>query len=113
MPVKMKTPEGMTGCSFGGEEFEVESGHVTVPQEAVGDLMCHGLVVVESVFTDEDATREANYVAEKKAVAINDLEVAIAELKTKYAEEKNDDTRLVIANLLAQKTDELDALIDG
>lgn len=42
---KMKAPEGCTGCSFNGEEFEVDKdGNVDVPEEAVAELSSHGFV---------------------------------------------------------------------
>lgn len=45
--VKMKAPEGTTGCSFNGEEFKVaKDGTVEVPAEAVAQLKDHGFVVV-------------------------------------------------------------------
>lgn len=45
--VKMKAPEGSSGCSFDGEEYKVaKDGTVEVPAEAVAQLMNHGFVVV-------------------------------------------------------------------
>lgn len=47
--VKMKAPEGTTGCSFNGEEFKVaKDGTVEVPAAAVAQLMDHGFTVVAS-----------------------------------------------------------------
>ena len=37
-------PEGCTGCSFEGTEYEVTDGAVTVPVEAVSQLLGHGFV---------------------------------------------------------------------
>lgn len=46
--VKMKVPEGGTGCSFEGEEFVADAkGIVEVPAEAVATLQDHGFVVVK------------------------------------------------------------------
>lgn len=38
----MYTPEGCTGCSFDGTEYEASEGTVTVPVEAVSQLLDHG-----------------------------------------------------------------------
>ncbi len=35
-------PEGCTGCSFDGTEYEAAEGTVTVPVEAVSQLQGHG-----------------------------------------------------------------------
>lgn len=41
--VRMTAPEGATGCGWMGESYEVdEDNKVTVPEEAVNDLMFHG-----------------------------------------------------------------------
>lgn len=46
MTTKMKAPEGGTGCSFDGIEYEVDSkGCVTVPEEAVPVLSDHGFTL--------------------------------------------------------------------
>lgn len=42
---KLKAPEGSTGCSHDGKEYEVDKdGLVDVPDEAVADLLPHGYV---------------------------------------------------------------------
>lgn len=43
--VKLKAPEGSTGCSHNGNEYEVVDGIVEVPEEAVADLLPHGYTV--------------------------------------------------------------------
>lgn len=40
--VKLRAPKGASSASFGGEEFKVEKGWVTVPTEAVAALVEHG-----------------------------------------------------------------------
>lgn len=40
--VELYAPEGCTGCSFEGTEYEVADGIAVVPFAAVGDLLCHG-----------------------------------------------------------------------
>lgn len=47
--VKMKTPEGMTSVSCGGEEYKVEKGVVEVDAKYVDHLCQHGLTVVPGV----------------------------------------------------------------
>lgn len=43
MDVRMQAPEGATSCGHQGVSYEVdEDGAVTVPEEAVADLMSHG-----------------------------------------------------------------------
>lgn len=44
---KLKAPEGATGCSHGGQEYEVDAktGTVEVPDEAVAELIHHGFTV--------------------------------------------------------------------
>lgn len=43
--VKLKAPEGSTGCSHSGIEYEAIGGIVEVPEEAVADLLPHGYTV--------------------------------------------------------------------
>ena len=44
MTAKLKAPEGVSACSFDGEEFAVDAdtGTVDVPDEAVAALVEHG-----------------------------------------------------------------------
>ena len=45
----LQAPAGASGCSWGGQSFDVDpSGIVMVPQAAVRDLIAHGFVVVDS-----------------------------------------------------------------
>jgi len=72
---KMKAPEGATQCSVAGESYEVDpSGHVTVPAEAVGELVPHGYVpVADGPSQEELAAAEQEQAdrlaAEEKAAA--------------------------------------------
>lgn len=93
--VKMKNEEG-TGASFGGEDYRVDKmGMITVPAEAVADLIGHGFKIakdVEDPETDEAkldrlkkdvknlkaAVKKAPEDAEKKAA----LDAAILALET-------------------------------
>lgn len=51
--MKMKAPKGVSGCSFGGAEYECSKrGIVDVPDEAVADLVSHGF---QPVSDDSDA----------------------------------------------------------
>lgn len=41
--VKMTPPEGATSCGWAGESYDVDDDNtVTVPEEALSDLMSHG-----------------------------------------------------------------------
>lgn len=40
--VELKAPKGVASVSFGGEEFAVNKGLVTVPAAAVPDLVAQG-----------------------------------------------------------------------
>lgn len=44
---KLKAPEGATGCSHDGQQYEVDpkTGTVEVPDEAVADLIHHGFAL--------------------------------------------------------------------
>jgi hypothetical protein len=46
---KLKAPDNCTSCSFNEEVFEVDDkGTVTVPEEAVADLLDHGFTIASA-----------------------------------------------------------------
>jgi len=51
MTTKLKAPEGVTSASFGGEEFTVKKGVVTVPDEAAAALCELGFVRIADADT--------------------------------------------------------------
>lgn len=64
--MKMKAPEGATGCSFDGVEYEVVDGEVTVPSEAAGALMSHGYEVITAAATPADEAVESAVASRRK-----------------------------------------------
>lgn len=40
--VVLHAPDGCTGCSFEGTEYDADNDTVTVPAEAVSQLLSHG-----------------------------------------------------------------------
>lgn len=61
---KLKAPNGCTSCSTGGEVFAVKKGYVTVPDEAVSELIPHGFI---TEVDNEAITAAADEAAEKEA----------------------------------------------
>jgi|GEM_PF-3623267 len=78
---KLKAPKGCTSCSVGGEEFAVKKGYVTVPDEAVAELIPHGFIteVDEEAIAAAAAEAEAAAAAEKEAAEKAAAEAAAAE----------------------------------
>lgn len=45
--VRLRAPEGATGCSWNGVEYPVDKkGRVAVPEAAIGALMAHGFATL-------------------------------------------------------------------
>ena len=69
--MKMKCPEGGTGCSFDGVEYTADDkGVVDVPAEAGSALLDHGFTVVQGNAqdtADADAAEAERLAAEQKA----------------------------------------------
>jgi len=59
MFAKLEMPEGMTGCSWRGQDLETVDGCVFAPAEAVDDLSSHGLKLVEYQASEEDLVAQA------------------------------------------------------
>ena len=69
MAVKMKVPEGCSGCSFAGENFKPSrKGFVTVPEEAVAELIPHGFVVDGAVVEEPPDEMEQQLAVAKEAL---------------------------------------------
>ena len=137
MNAKMKAPEGCTGCSCGGESFDVVEGFVTVPLSSASELMGHGFIVADYEPTEADIAaqaakaqadeeeaakaKEAEEVAaaakklldEKKAPAVLMAEEEVEKAKSALFDAGNIDDKPALAQILDQKIAALDALKNG
>lgn len=85
MSVRMKAPNGCTGCSHDNIQYRVKKGFVVVPDEIVGALYPHGFEV-DGPVDDTDPELTARLAA---------IEAAKAEVDSAQAEldAESDDTR--------------------
>lgn len=98
--VKLHAPAGHTGCSFDGDEYDVEDGMVSVPQKAVAHLVSHGFATtkieavkppVPIISADEHETLKTEVAVQaldlkEKDGKIAALEAQLADLKKKAAQ---------------------------
>lgn len=96
--MKLKAPEGCTGCSFGGQEYKVKKGIVDVPDEALFALREHGFYPVAP--TDEEI----------KAAQIADAQQAVVAAQGALDAETDDAKKADLAQALEAAKAELAAL---
>ena len=64
--MKFKAPEGVSGCSWGGQSYKAKKGVVEAPDEALADLLEHGF---EPVIPTDKEVKAASIAAAQQAVA--------------------------------------------
>ena len=82
---KLKAPKGMTSVSIGGEEFEVVRGMVSVPVEAIPDLIGHGFVGVQDE-TEVDPSLPAG-ITQDLNPTVEEIQETVSEEEQKPVEE--------------------------
>lgn len=82
MAVRMKAPDGCTGCSNDGIQYTVKKGVVIVPDKIVTALYPHGFVVDGAADVQDDAEAVAKVQAIESAKASVDAAQAAFDAAT-------------------------------